>query len=514
MEREKLIALVTAAQQGGEQAATDLYEAFHDDLYYHISKTVNDPVLAEDLLQDTYLEIFQTIGQLQEPAAFVTWSKQIAYHRCTAYFKKRREILADEDEDGYSAFDTIEEDRAEFIPDEALDKEDLKQTIHKMIDGLPEEQRSALLLRYFDEISVKEIAQIQGVTEGTVKSRLNYGRKAIQNAVEDYEKKNGIKLHCVGVVPLLLWLFREYAVQNGISLTAATASAAYTATTASATYTAPIVTEAVKAAGKFATKKLIAGITAAAVAAGGITAGVILANQEEPIDRNHLVGYGFAYYTSDPRHRFEMDITEMDDDSISGHLEVSFLYNTLHDSDFTGTGTEADGKIVYEISFEKTSEVHLFTEPSYLDITAVYDKETHTLSMEDYYLVTLAPVQDTPVVMENAKWSGHGVDTYYGSISPDHRLELFIPKMTETQLQGELQIFYQGKENHVSEISGRGFTYIGGMAWYEVRFHTPYTPDTISNEPIEYFWLCYNPETGDFILWGLTIQDIKLQKIS
>ena len=78
MEREKLIALVTAAQQGGEQAATDLYEAFHDDLYYHISKTVNDPVLAEDLLQDTYLEIFQTIGQLQEPAAFVTWSKQIA----------------------------------------------------------------------------------------------------------------------------------------------------------------------------------------------------------------------------------------------------------------------------------------------------------------------------------------------------------------------------------------------------------------------------------------------------
>ena len=57
-----------------------------------------------------------------------------------------------------------------------------------MIDELPEEQRSALLLRYFDEISVKEIAEIQGVTEGTVKSRLNYGRKAVKEAVEGYEK--------------------------------------------------------------------------------------------------------------------------------------------------------------------------------------------------------------------------------------------------------------------------------------------------------------------------------------
>lgn len=512
MEREKLIALVTAAQQGSEQAATDLYEAFHDDLYYHISKTVNDPVLAEDLLQDTYLEIFQTIGQLQEPAAFVTWSKQIAYHRCTAYFKKRREILADEDEDGYSVFDTIEEDRAEFIPDEALDQEDLKKTIHDMIGALPEEQRSAILMRYFDEISVKEIAQIQGVSEGTVKSRLNYGRKAIQDAVETYEKKNGIKLHCAGVVPLLLWLFREYAVQNGISLTATTASAAYAATTASATYTAPIVTEGVKAAGKFAAKKLIAGITAAAVAAGGITAGVILANREEPVDRNHFVGYGFAYYTSDPRHRFEMDITEMDDDSIAGHLEVSFLYDTLHDSDFEGTGAEADGKVVYDISFEKTSEVHLFTDPSKLEMTVVYDKETHTLSIDDYYIVTLEPLRDTPVIVENAQWSGYGMDQYLGTISPDHRLELSIHKMTETQLQGELQIFHKDKSDHISEISGRGFTYLGGAAWYEVRLHTPRTPDDVLTDRLEYFWLYYDPATEKFILWGLCFQDIELQK--
>lgn len=69
------------------------------------------------------------------------------------------------------------------------------------------EQRSATMLYYYDELSIKQIAQIQGVSEGTVKSRLNYARKSIKASVEEYEKKNNIKLHCVGVLPLLLWLF-------------------------------------------------------------------------------------------------------------------------------------------------------------------------------------------------------------------------------------------------------------------------------------------------------------------
>lgn len=204
MDRERLIALVTGVQNGDDNAMTEMYNAFHDDIHYYILKTVNDTELASDLTQDTFIEILQSIGSLQEPAAFVTWSRQIAYRRCTAYFKKRHDILVDEDEDGYSVFDTIAEDRTEFIPDEALDKEDLKQTIHSIIDELPEEQRSAIMMRYFDEIPVSDIAKVQGVSEGTVKSRLNYGRKAIKQSVENYEKKHNVKLHCAGVIPLLL----------------------------------------------------------------------------------------------------------------------------------------------------------------------------------------------------------------------------------------------------------------------------------------------------------------------
>ncbi len=506
MENEKIISLVQAVQQGNEQAFTDLYNAIQPSLYYYISKTLNDPALAEDVLQNTILEIWQTIDQLEEPAAFVAWSRKIAYHRCTAHFRKTQDLLIEPNEDGHSILDDIEEDRTEFIPDEALDKEELKKTILAMINDLPAEQRSAILLRFYDDLSVKEIAEIQGVSEGTVKSRLNYGKKAIKKSVENYEKKNGVKLRCAGIVPLLVWLF-------AVEASAASATTA-TATTVAAPVVAEGVKEGVKAAGKFAAKKIIAGITAAAIAAGGITAGVILSRPEETTENNIcLVGYGDAFYSSDSRRRFEMDIYEMDEDGIVGNLEVSYLYNAVYESDFEGSGTETDGKIVYELSFEiDTVEIQSY-EYTVPKITAVYDKETQTLTMDSYFLAELKPVQETSIVIENAKWSGHGVDTVLGMLSPDHRLDVSIQKMTETELQGELEIFYNGKPDHITDISGRGFTDQNGTAWYEVRFHTPRTPDNVLIDHLEDFWLYYDPATDSFTIVDLWFYPVELQKI-
>jgi len=311
VEKEQLITMVRGMQAGDEAATAQMYETFHEDFYYFILKTVNnDRELAEDLLQDTFLEILETIHKLEEPVAFVTWAKQIAYHKCTAYFRKKKDLLLDENEDGTTVLDIQVEENAEFIPDEALDNKELKQTIMDMINKLPEEQRAALLLRYFNEVSVQEIAQIQNVSEGTVKSRLNYARKSIKQAVENYEKKNGVKLRCVGILPLLLWLFREYRLANNLSMavgtagqtfelaeeTAAVAGVAATggaaagaatttaATTASTTATAVTAKSAaavgIKAAATALTTKIVAGVAAAAIVIGGTAAGITGAKKQ------------------------------------------------------------------------------------------------------------------------------------------------------------------------------------------------------------------------------------------
>lgn len=364
MEKKRLIALVTAVRQKKAGADGELYDAFYEDIYHYILEYVGKDVeLAADLTQDTFMEILQTIDKLREPAAFVTWSKQIATHKCTAYFRKRREILLDEAEDGYSVFDTVEEDRAEFIPDAALDQEEFRGTIHAMLDELPAEQRSALLLRYFNEISVKEIAHIQGVSEGTVKSRLNYARKALKQAVEDYEKKNGIRLHSVGVLPMLLWFFRAYRRANGMAITAGSATAVYgaaAATTGSTAATAATAAAAattektglaagISAISKAAATKVVAGVAAATVAVAGVAAVVSGPDLPEKwsgyVESYWMLADNINAYYAPENHEYYASQTPVENNRMYVELEV------LEEADSTYNGTIQitweDGEVYY-----------------------------------------------------------------------------------------------------------------------------------------------------------------------
>lgn len=206
MEKEQYLPLVKAVQMGDSNAANTLFGEIYNDVYYFALKTVKEQNTAEDVTQEALIEIFNNINTLKDPVAFPAWCRQITYFQCTKHFRKKKDVILDETEDGGSIFDTLEEESEEFIPDEALDKKDFKQTVMEFIDTLSEEQRVAVIMYYFDELSIAQIAEIQGVSEGTVKSRLNYARKAIKQLVEDYEKKNGIKLHAIPFLPFFKWL--------------------------------------------------------------------------------------------------------------------------------------------------------------------------------------------------------------------------------------------------------------------------------------------------------------------
>ncbi len=411
LEKDKLIAIVEGVQKGDSDAAAQLYTTFEKDIYYYIFKTVNDSELAADLTQDTFIEILETISTLQEPAAFVTWSRKIAYHKCTAYFRKRKELLADEDEDGYSVFDTAEEDRTEFLPAEALDKADLRATIARMINDLPEVQRNALVLRYFDELSVQQIAEIQGVSEGTVKSRLNYGRKAMKEAVETYEKKNGVKLHCVGVVPLLLWFFRQSRRASAAAATPAAAAASASASaSAFASASASVAKAAAKTAGKFAFKKLIAGIAAAILVAGGATTAVVLKDDPAPepdptpvatstpdpspylMTGAHFYGTGTDSFYAPPQnedHFFYLIVYGMTDSTVSGQLIVSYDGAVDHITDFTGSGAAENGIYCFDILLENFRAESASSEN--ITLRLEYDPSTGNITFPEQqaYTVTL-----------------------------------------------------------------------------------------------------------------------------
>ena len=118
-----------------------------------------------------------------------------------------------EDEKGHSILDNLEELDAQRIPDKAIDNAETARMIEQIVDELPDAQRAATLMFYYGEMSVKEIATAMGVSENTVKSRLNYARKAIKEKVLDHEKQ-GIKLYGLSPLPFLLYFLRLAADQQ------------------------------------------------------------------------------------------------------------------------------------------------------------------------------------------------------------------------------------------------------------------------------------------------------------
>lgn len=317
MERDKLISLVTSAQQGDQNAFNDLFNAFYNDFYYYALMLVEDEENALDVTQEAFVEIFRTIGNLREPVAFVSWAKKIVKHRCSRYFEtaKKTDLLVYENEDENSSiFDNIVEDKAEFIPDEALDKEDFKNTIMSIVWKLPVEQRSAVMMYYFDEMSVKEIAEIEGVSEGTIKSRLNYARKAIKNSVEEYEKKHNIKLHAIPFFPFFKWIFEgafeglptasAEVIAEGVSAATGTTIAVTTTTGVAATATTTATTAgAVGLGAKIAAMpiatKIIAGVVAAAIAIGGGTTAVLLSQKDNDVSTGANSQIDYSYVSDD-----------------------------------------------------------------------------------------------------------------------------------------------------------------------------------------------------------------------
>lgn len=208
MEKEKLIALVKKSQSGDAEAMEELLQFAHTSVSYQCRKMLKNAQDAEDMTQEVLVTIYTKLDTLQDPAAFQKWANQITASRCiNALNRSRVEYQFAEDEEGHSILDNLEDLDAQRIPDKVIDNAETARMIGQIVENLPDAQRAATLMFYYDEMSVKEIAMAMGVSENTVKSRLNYARKTIKDQVLDYEKQ-GIKLYGLSPLPFLLYFLR------------------------------------------------------------------------------------------------------------------------------------------------------------------------------------------------------------------------------------------------------------------------------------------------------------------
>lgn len=224
---EQLFDEVRKLQQNKSADYNRLYELSQKYIYKIIHDIVKDPYTTEDMMQETYLQIYNKINTLESAEAFYVWAGRIATNLTLRYIQKNRhEVPASADEEGSTdfVFDRVTDDTEDFIPEAVLVNREKQRLIGEILDSLSPEQKITVQFFYFEEMSVREIASAMKCSEGTVKSRLSYARKALKEAILDMEVKQGTRLYSLAALPLFWIVFRE-AVEK-VSLATLTSAAA------------------------------------------------------------------------------------------------------------------------------------------------------------------------------------------------------------------------------------------------------------------------------------------------
>ena len=199
--------LVLSTKNGNKKAFDKLYKLTSNDVWFTCVSLLKDEENAKDIMQETYITAFLKLDTLKDEEKFCGWLTAIATNKSKNKLKGKVEYQID-DEILIAETETDEL----MLPEEYITKtEKRKVLLQIMEDTLSFNQYQTVLMFYFDEMSISEIAQGLEISEGTVKSRLNSSRAKMKTAIEDYEKKSGDKLHGVVVVPFFTTIFKEEA---------------------------------------------------------------------------------------------------------------------------------------------------------------------------------------------------------------------------------------------------------------------------------------------------------------
>jgi RNA polymerase sigma-70 factor (ECF subfamily) len=171
--------LVSEYRSGNRKAFTDLVNRYQRELYHFLVRFLGDRAAAEDVFQETFLQVHQSAEQFDLSRRFRPWLFTIAANKARDLIRSqaRRPTTPLQ-----ASINPSEEESGEFLdlmsavdlpPDEPLQKEELQRKVQKTVEDLPDHLREILLLSYFHQFPYKQISEILDIPLGTVKSRLH-----------------------------------------------------------------------------------------------------------------------------------------------------------------------------------------------------------------------------------------------------------------------------------------------------------------------------------------------------
>ncbi|MDO4945149.1 MAG: sigma-70 family RNA polymerase sigma factor [Ruminococcus sp.] len=257
MDKKRLAETVEKARNGDKKAFETLYGEYHDKLYFFVLKNVKNKETAEDITHETFLRSMEKISELEKPDTYGSWLHSIAYNKCRDHFRKESQnAYFNSDEELESAIEDVHINEPIMLPDDYAVNKDLKRQLKKVIDELKPDMKSAVILYYYNNMSVEEVARTLKIKENAAKQKLFQARKKLKKKI-DKLTESGASLCAVPVGAMLRRTispkYAETAVKSGGS-----------------------------AVSSYAMTAKVVGITAAAVIAVGVPISLALLKNNDP----------------------------------------------------------------------------------------------------------------------------------------------------------------------------------------------------------------------------------------
>jgi RNA polymerase sigma-70 factor (ECF subfamily) len=163
--------LVQETLEGNQASFQLLVERYQTRMFALIRHYTRNPVEIEDVVQDTFLKAYSRLDSFQHNASFYTWLYRIATNTVLDFMKRRGRSPVQAVEDPEIVSGSPEPSKA-IAPDAGLEREEIARVTHEVLGELPDIFRTVLVLREFEERSYQEMADILGISIGTIESRL------------------------------------------------------------------------------------------------------------------------------------------------------------------------------------------------------------------------------------------------------------------------------------------------------------------------------------------------------
>jgi|GEM_PF-6840740 RNA polymerase sigma factor, sigma-70 family len=208
MDNDKLKTIKKSILNGEASAFEEIYNETSRRVFFTCLNLLKNEADAEDVMQETYITAYSNLEQLKQTKSMRRWIEKIAANKCKDYFRKKIPIPVEEE-----IFSDIPDDCDELsLPEEYIVNAEKRKIIMDILKkSLSELQYCTVILYYFNQLTISEVADIMDCKEGSVKNRLSVARTKLKKEVEEYERKNNDKLYFNADVPFLTKILNEEA---------------------------------------------------------------------------------------------------------------------------------------------------------------------------------------------------------------------------------------------------------------------------------------------------------------